>query len=94
MNAHIAKKHSLSQPERFYNCQFCPQRFAAFSSLHLHHQRIHCWQGGFRTKRVDITQLCSYAAKLNVAFGFVLKNVEDGTSRSYYAPENSTLIEQ
>ena len=34
------------------------------------------------------------AAKLNVVFGFVLKNVEDGTFRFYYARENNTLLER
>ena len=30
------------------------------------------------------------AAELNVAFDFVLKNVEKGSCRYYYAQENST----
>ena len=34
------------------------------------------------------------AAKLNVAFGFVLKNVEDGSCRNYQAYENITLLER
>ena len=34
------------------------------------------------------------AAKLNVAFGLVLKNVEDWTFSSYYAHENNTSIER
>ena len=34
------------------------------------------------------------AAKLNVAFGFLLRNVEDGTCPYYYAHENNTLIER
>ena len=33
------------------------------------------------------------AAKLNVAFGFVFKNVEDRICRYYYAHENNTLME-
>ena len=32
------------------------------------------------------------AAKLNVAFGFVLKSVEDRNCRYYHAPENKTLL--
>ena len=35
-----------------------------------------------------------YAAKLNVACGFVLKNVEDGNCRHYYAHENTTLLQR
>ena len=35
-----------------------------------------------------------YAAKLNAAFGFVLKNVEDGTCWYYYAHENNTFMER
>ena len=34
------------------------------------------------------------AAKLNVAFGFVLKNVDDGTCRYFYAHEKNTLMER
>ena len=33
------------------------------------------------------------AAKLNVAFGFVHKIVEDGFCRYYYAHENNTLMD-
>ena len=32
-------------------------------------------------------------AKFNLAFGFVLKNVEDGSCRCFYAHENKTLME-
>ena len=35
-----------------------------------------------------------YAAKVNLAFGFVLKNVEDGSCRYFYAHENNTLMER
>ena len=34
------------------------------------------------------------AAKLNLAFGVVLKNVEDGSCRYYYAHENNTVMER
>ena len=34
------------------------------------------------------------AAKINVAFGFVLKNVEDGSCRNFYAHEHNTLMER
>ena len=33
------------------------------------------------------------AAKLNLAFGFFLKNIEDGGFRYFYAHENYTLLE-
>ena len=32
--------------------------------------------------------------KLNLTLGFILKNVEDGKFRYFYAPENNTLLEQ
>ena len=32
------------------------------------------------------------AAKVNLAFGFVLKNIEDGGFRYFYAHENNTLL--
>ena len=33
-------------------------------------------------------------AKLNLALGFILKNIEDGKTRYFYAHENNTLLEQ
>ena len=34
------------------------------------------------------------AAKVILAFGFVLKNVEDGMCRYFYAHENNTIMER
>ena len=34
------------------------------------------------------------AAKLNLALGFILKNIEDGKFRYFYAHENNTMLEQ
>ena len=34
------------------------------------------------------------AAKVNLAFGFVLKNVEDGSCRYFHAHENNTVMER
>ena len=34
------------------------------------------------------------AAKVNLAFGFILKNIEDGGFRYFYAHENNTLLDQ
>ena len=34
------------------------------------------------------------AAKANLAFGFVLKNIEDGMCRYFYAHENNTIMEK
>ena len=34
------------------------------------------------------------AAKVNLAFGFVLKNVEDGSCRHFYAHEKNTVLER
>ena len=33
------------------------------------------------------------AAKMNLAFGFILKNIEDGGFRYFYAHENNTLLD-
>ena len=33
-------------------------------------------------------------AQVNIAFGFVLKNIEDGTCRYFYAQENNTVMER
>ena len=35
-----------------------------------------------------------WVAKLNLALGFILKNIEDGKFRYFYAHENNTLLEQ
>ena len=34
------------------------------------------------------------AAKVNVAFGFILKNIEDGGFRYFYAHQNNTLLDR
>ena len=34
-----------------------------------------------------------YAGKVNLAFGFVLKIIEDGMCRYFYAHENNTIME-
>ena len=34
------------------------------------------------------------AAKINLAFGFVLKNIEDGMCRYFHAPENNTIMDR
>ena len=34
------------------------------------------------------------AAKMNLAFGFFLKNIEDGGRRYFYAHENNTLLDR
>ena len=34
------------------------------------------------------------AAKVNLPFGFILKNIEDGGFRSFYAHENNTLLDR
>ena len=34
------------------------------------------------------------AAKVNIAFGFALKNIEDGMCRYFYAHENNTFMEK
>ena len=35
-----------------------------------------------------------YAAKVNLAFGFILKNIEDAGFRFFYAHENNTLLDR
>ena len=35
-----------------------------------------------------------YAAKVNLAFGFILKNIENGGFRYFYAHENNTLLDR
>ena len=47
------------------------------------------------TRKLDLVfRGLNCAAKVNLAFGFVLKNVEDGSYRFFYAHENNTLMER
>ena len=47
------------------------------------------------SKKLDtVFEKLKCAAKLSIAFGFVLKNVEDGACRYYYAHENNTVMER
>ena len=48
----------------------------------------------FSQKLDTVFEKLKCAVKLNVAFAFVLKNVEDGTCRYYYAHENNTMMER
>ena len=41
-----------------------------------------------------LDKLIKCVAKLNLALGFILKNIEDGKFRYFYAHENNTLLEQ
>ena len=41
-----------------------------------------------------VFQQLKCAAKINLAFGFVLKNIEDASCRYFYAHENNTLLEK
>ena len=36
----------------------------------------------------------NFAAKVNLAFGFILKNIEDGRFRYFYVHENNTLLDR
>ena len=46
-------------------------------------------------KKLDcILDKLKYVAKLNLALGFILKNIEDGKFRYFHAHENNTLMEQ
>ena len=36
--------------------------------------------------------ILKHAAKVNLAFGFILKNIEDGGFRYFYAHQNNTLL--
>ena len=47
------------------------------------------------TQKIDrLFDKLKYAAKVNVVLGFVLKKVENGTCRFYYAHKNNTFIER
>ena len=47
------------------------------------------------TRKLDLVfRGLNCAAKVNLAFGFVLRNVEDGSSRFFYDHENNTVLER
>ena len=45
-------------------------------------------------KLVYVIKELKCAAKINLAFGFILKNFEDGMCRYFYAHENNTIMER
>ena len=48
----------------------------------------------FEEKLDRVLDKLKCVAKLNLALGFILKNIEDGKVRYFYAHENNTLLEQ
>ena len=47
-----------------------------------------------KEKLVRVLDILKCAAELNLALGFILKNIEDWKFRYFYAHENNTLSEQ
>ena len=45
-------------------------------------------------KRDHFSNNLNCAAKVNPAFGFILKKIEDGGFRYFYAHENNTLLDR
>ena len=41
-----------------------------------------------------VSKILKCAAKVNLEFGFVLKNIEDGMCRDFYAHQNNTIMER
>ena len=52
------------------------------------------YSSGYRRKLDHVLDKLRCAAKLNLALRFMLKNIEDGKFRYFYAHENNTLLEQ
>ena len=48
----------------------------------------------FEEKLVRVLDKLKCVGMLNLALGFILKNIEDGKFRYFYAHENNTLLEQ
>ena len=46
------------------------------------------------SKKNPVLEKLKCVAKLNLALGFILKNIEDGKFRYFYACESKTLLEQ
>ena len=50
------------------------------------------FNNSFLNEKLDhVSNQLKYAAKINLAFRFVLKNIEDGTCRYFYAHENTVM---
>ena len=47
-----------------------------------------------KEKRDSVLDKLKCAAKLNLALGFILRSIEDGKFRHFFAHENNTLLEQ
>ena len=45
-------------------------------------------------KQDQVFEKFDYAAKINIALGFALSNIETGKNRYFYAHENNTLFEK
>ena len=43
---------------------------------------------------VDFFRYLKRAVEVNLAFGFILKNIEDGIYRFFYAHDNNTLLDR
>ena len=84
--------------EELQELQAC-QHFLVESELENRRLRVFnfamsTFDNSLKTRKMDLLfKGLKCAAKVNLAFGFVLKNVEDGSCRYFYAHENNTLME-
>ena len=76
------------------------QHFLVDSQLEKGRQRVFNFAlDSFSAEKINskldyVFQQLKCAAKINLAFGFVLKNIEDASCRYFYAHENNTLLER
>ena len=76
------------------------QHFLVDSQLEKGRQRVfNLALDSFSAEKINskldyVFQQLKCAAKINLAFGFVLKNIEDASCRYFYAHENNTLLEK
>ena len=76
------------------------QHFLVDSQLEKGRQRVFNFAlNSFSAEKINskldyVFQQLKCAAKINLAFGFVFKNIEDASCRYFYSHENNTLLEK
>ena len=104
MNYHVAKKHASSTLRSQKACSKeelrASKHFLVDTEMNNgRHKAFNFQVSKLDTKSInekleDVFNKLDFAAKINIALGFVLRNVEMGQYRYCYAHENKTLFEK
>ena len=104
MNYHVAKKHAPSTSRSKKACakeelSACKHFLVDTEMNNGRHKAFNFQVSQLDTKYInekleDVFNKMDFAPKINIALGFVLRNVEMGQYRYCYANENKTLFEK